>query len=66
MEIKKLKKKTKIIIEYSIGTGYLGFGSLSKKDLEKLVINVFLHDGTRIVHEDIQGITFKVSEEKKQ
>ena len=60
-EIKKLIHKTKIMIEHP-NRGSLTF---AKIDLNKVIVNVFMKDGTRICHEDIESITIKSYDHKR-
>ena len=61
MKIKDMKKKVKICFEYS--KKLLGFGNISKEDLDKLSLRIFLDDGTEISSEQIRQITFRLKEE---
>lgn len=58
-QIKDSKRKVKIIIEYSKSNDLLGFGMISEDDLKELIVNVFLKNGDRIYHKDIEKITIK-------
>jgi hypothetical protein len=62
MKITKMKYKTKIEFEYTTLPNDLGFGIIGDNDLKKLVVNVFLKDGRRIYHENIEKITIKEGE----
>lgn len=63
MEIERTKNKVKIILEYSLKL--LGFGSIYRKDLDKLYFKIFLKDGGIIMIDDIKCITFAVKENIK-
>lgn len=62
MEIKDMKNKVKIGFEYS--KKLLGFGIITKEDLEKLSLRIFLEDKTEISPRQIKQITFRLKEEK--
>jgi len=60
MEIKDMKNKVKINLEYS--KKLFGFGNIGKEDLEKLCLRIFLEDGTEINSDQIKQITFRLKE----
>lgn len=57
MEIIEMKNKIKIVFEYP--KKLLGFGTITKEDLSRLYLAVFLKDGNEIPVEDIESITYK-------
>ena len=61
IKITELKCKVKIEFEYSTRLP-LKFASVGADDLKKIIVNVFLKDGSRINHEDISNITMKIAE----
>jgi len=61
MEIKDMKNKVKISFEYP--KKLIGWGTITKKDLEQLSLRVFLDDGTEVHSNQIKQITFKLKEE---
>ncbi len=56
-----MKTKVKIIFGYS--KKILGFGVITRKNLEKLYLRVFLKDGTEVSSEEIKQITFRLKED---
>lgn len=56
-----MKNKVKIIFEYS--KKLMGFGMITKRDLEQLSLRVFLDDGTEIPPRKIKQITFRLKED---
>ena len=62
MEIKRLKNKVKIMLEYS--TKLQGFLIISKRDLENFYLKVFLKDGREFSVDDIKEITLKLKDSK--
>lgn len=63
MEIKDMKNKVKINLEYP--KKIVGFGTISRGDLKKIHLMVFLKDGTKISEEEINEITFKIKKDDK-
>ena len=59
MEIKNMKNKVKIIFEYS--KKIVGFGNITRGNLDKLELMVFLKDGTKVYNHEIKQITFKIN-----
>ena len=55
-----MKNKVKINLEYSKKLS--GFGNISKEDLEKLYLRIFLENGTEIHSDQIKQITFRLKE----
>ena len=64
MKIIETINQVKINIEYS--KKLLGWGIISKEDLKKLSLRVFLNDGTEIYSDEIKQITFRLKEEKRK
>ena len=64
MKVERLKNKIKITFEYPRKL-YPSFTYMSKKDLKELIVNVFLHSGKRIAHDEIKEITFKLNDSEK-
>ena len=62
MEIKNMKNKVKISFEYP--KKIIGFGTITRKDLEKLSLRIFLDDKTEIYSRQINQITFCLKEEE--
>jgi len=58
-EVIRMKNKTKINMEYSKNS--VGFDHI---DLDKVVVNVFLKNGTRIYHDNIEQITIKANDKE--
>ncbi len=63
MEIKDMKNKVKIIFEYP--KKLLGWGNITKEDLEQFCLRVFLKDGTEIDSDQIKEITFRLKEQEE-
>ena len=61
MKIKDMKNKVKIIFDYSKKS--IGWGTITREDLEKLFLRVFLDDGTEVNSSEIKQITFRLKEE---
>ena len=64
MKIEELKNKVKIILEYPLKL--IGFTVLSKRDLDKLNIKIWLKDGKVIYRESIESMSFSVRKELKK
>ena len=59
MKIKDMKYNVRICFDYS--KKLLGFGMITKKDLEQVYLKIFLDDGTEIYSNQIKQITFKLN-----
>ena len=54
-----MKYNVRICFDYS--KKLLGFGMITKKDLEQVYLKIFLDDGTEIYSNQIKQITFKLN-----
>jgi len=61
MEIKDIKNKVKMILEYP--KKIVDFGTLNKNDLDKLHLKVFLTNGDFIAVNEIKEITWAIKGE---
>ena len=64
MEIKQSKNKVKIILEYP--KKLMDFGEISRSDLDKLYLKVFLENGKVIFVDEIKYITWAVKKQDEQ
>lgn len=66
MKITNGKRKVKIEFEYSKASDLLGFDTITEDDLKQLVVNVFLKNGRRIYHDELEKITLKIIPDNKK
>jgi len=63
MKIKLMKFKRQIIFEYSKSGMRTNFDVMGDFNRNKVNVNVFLNDGTRLYDKDIKDISIKVAED---
>ena len=66
MIIKQLKNKVQIIFDYSTksGLGFSNIGTSEYANRGKVLINVFLVNGSRITDEEIKDISIRLKKEE--